>query len=240
MLMSQPPGKKRFAAVIKHVHHEGLGLIEPAFVDAAVDYKYFAPGDPGLDEAAFDMLVVMGGPASLYDKYPWLERETGVIKKAVEKEAPVLGVCLGAQLIAAALGAEVMPCGGKEIGWYEVEPTPAGMADPLLSRLGAGQTVFQWHGDTFALPAGAELLASSSLCPHQAFRFGRNVYALQFHLEVTAPMISEWLSVPANREEVLALAGGPGLAEIESGTVRHAASLEHLGKKVFAEFLSLP
>ncbi len=239
MHMMPVQDNKRFAAVIRHVPHEGLGLIEPAFVDASVEYMYFSPDDPGLDEAAFDMLVVMGGPASVYDSYPWLEQETGIIRKAVEKHAPVLGVCLGAQLIAASLGAEVMPSAGKEIGWYPVELTAAGGADPLLSHLGRTRTVFQWHGDTFALPAGAELLASSPLCPHQAFRFGDNVYALQFHLEVTASMVSEWLVVPENRQEVTAFGGDNAVDEINSGTARHSAGLENLGKQVFKEFMKL-
>ncbi len=239
MLMSRSKNKNRFAGVIRHVPHEGLGLIEQSLIDASIEFKYFSPDASGLSQAGFDMLIIMGGPASVYDNYPWLQQETGIIKRAVAQQAPVLGICLGAQLIAAALGAEVMPCAGKEIGWYPLAPTLAAGDDPLLSCLGVAETVFQWHGDTFALPAGAELLASSPLCPHQAFRFGRAVYGLQFHLEVTGAMVSDWLSVPGNQVEVNALRGEAGAAEIESDTGRYSARLQALGKDVFDAFTAL-
>ncbi len=239
MRMHAPGPKKRFAAVIRHVPHEGLGLIEKSLVDAKVDFRYFAPGDRGLDSLRSDFLIVMGGPWSVYDDYRWLEPETRLIRRAVEEEVPVLGICLGAQLIAAALGASVYPCGNKEIGWYPLDVSDSGRRDPLFSHLEARETVFQWHGDTFDLPAGAELLASSPLCPHQAFRYGRSTYALQFHLEVTAAIAAEWLQLPENVEEVDRLHGSDGLRHIIAGTGEHADRLGRLGQEVFAAFLEL-
>ncbi|MHB1464574.1 MAG: type 1 glutamine amidotransferase [Thermoleophilia bacterium] len=231
--------KKRFAAVIRHAPHEGLGLIEKSLLDAEVDFRYFSPGDPELDLLRSDFLIVMGGPWSVYDNYRWLEPETRLIRRAVEEEVPVLGICLGAQLIAAALGASVYPCGNKEIGWYPLDVSDAGRRDPLFLHLEARETVFQWHGDTFDLPAGAELLASSPLCPHQAFRYGRSTYALQFHLEVTAAMAAEWLQLPENVEEVDRLHGSDGVEQIIAGAGDHARRLAHLGHEVFAAFLGL-
>ena len=105
-------------------------------------------------------------------------------------DLPVLGICLGAQLLAKTLGARVYPNRVKEIGWYPIELTPAAADDPLFAQSGA-QTVFQWHGDTFDLPAGAVHLARSPLCENQAFRYGHNAYGLQFHIEMTAAMIDD-------------------------------------------------
>ena len=230
---------RRFAAVIRHVPHEGLGLIEQSLFDADVDFRYYKPNDGDLGELRADFLIVMGGPWSVYDDYRWLDPETRLIRRMIAAGTPVLGICLGAQLIATALGARVYPCGNKEIGWYQLDVNQVGNSDPLLSQLGARETVFQWHGDTFDLPEGAELLASSPLCPHQAFRYGRSTYALQFHLEVTAAMAGHWLTLPENAEEIRALHGAAGAAGIEAGTARHAARLAQLGAAVFNAFLSL-
>jgi GMP synthase-like glutamine amidotransferase len=179
----------------------------------------------------------MGGPWSLYENYPWLEPETKLIRRAVETDLPVLGICLGAQLIAAALGANVMPCGSKEIGWYPLKLTAAGHEDPLLSCLSLNETVFQWHGDTFEIPEGAKLLASSPFCDHQAFRYGKSTYALQFHLEVTPFIIEEWLQVPENQAELSAL--GLTAAEISKGSEIHSQRLQALAECFFDAFLKL-
>ena len=130
-------------------------------------------------------LVVMGGPMGVYetDKYPFLAHECRLIAELIRRERPVLGVCLGAQLLARALGARVFPGHGPEIGFGSVELTKEGKEDPLFGPSGPSFPVFHWHGDTFELPEGATLLASSTQYPHQAFRFGDYAYALQFHIE---------------------------------------------------------
>lgn len=130
-------------------------------------------------------------------KYPYLINEAQLINAAIRANKHVLGVCLGAQMVAHALGARVYAGGQKEIGWYEIALTPDGMKDPLMSSLALDgknrAQVFQWHGDTFDLPAGAVRLASSDLYPNQAFRYSDGVYALQFHIEVTPKIVSDWL-----------------------------------------------
>jgi GMP synthase (glutamine-hydrolysing) len=129
---------------------------------------------------------------SVNDSLPWLRQEERFLTAAISSGVPVLGICLGAQLLAKCLGARVYPMRHKEIGWYPVNFTEAGLGDPLFEGLDADETVFQWHGDTFDLPAGAVHLAASELCANQAFRAGANLYGLQFHPEVTPEIIASW------------------------------------------------
>jgi len=151
------------------------------------------------DPAPFTHLVVLGGPMAVYemDRTPYLADEAVLIERALKADKHVLGVCLGAQMLAHVLGARVYAGGTKEIGWSEVTLTDDGMKDPCMRELGVdgGRTaqVFQWHGDTFDLPAGAVRLASSEVYPNQAFRYADRVYALQFHIEVTPAIVTGWL-----------------------------------------------
>ena len=180
--------------VFRHVPFEGLGLIEPALTahEIAVDFADLYQADAPLpDIAAYDALIFLGGPMSVNDDLPYLRREMEFIRQAMAQRQPMLGICLGAQLIARALGATVSGNSAKEIGWYGLGFTEAAADDPLFQGL-SQETVFHWHGETFDLPPGAELLASSDLCRHQAFRIGDRVYAMQFHLEVTPEMIADW------------------------------------------------
>jgi GMP synthase-like glutamine amidotransferase len=127
------------------------------------------------------------------DLYPFLREEDLFIKEAIQRGKHILGICLGSQLIAKALGAKVSKAPVKEIGWYDVSLTKIGSQDLLFSNLPKTFSVFQWHGDTFEIPKGGKLLATANSVPHQAFRYGDNTYGLQFHLEVTEEMIHEWM-----------------------------------------------
>ena len=157
---------------------------------------YGSGAAPSPDEA--DGLIFMGGPMSVNDDLPYIRQELRLIEQAVARDKPVLGVCLGAQLIARALGGRVYKNPVKEIGWFAVRFTEAARADRLFAGLDGPELVFHWHGETFDLPAGAELLALSGGCRHQAYRMGENVYGLQFHLEVTPEMIADWCRQDAN------------------------------------------
>ena len=177
----------RRALVIRHAPHEGLaGFREPieaagyAIDTADVDEPRFA----SLDFAAPDLLVLLGGPMGVYerDKHPWIADELRRIAQRLERRRPTLGICLGSQLLAAALGAEVYPGPVKEVGFHPLTLADTPAAAPLRHLVGV--PVLHWHGDTFELPAGAELLASTERYRHQAFSLGRNVLALQFHAEM--------------------------------------------------------
>ena len=155
-----------------------------------------------------------------------------LIERAATAGKPVLGVCLGAQLVAKALGARVYRNPVKEIGWYPITWTEAAGHDALLTGLAGEETVFHWHGETFDLPAGAEWLASSVACRHQAFRVGDSAYGLQFHLEVTPEMISDWVSQDLNSGDVRELDTSPD-------PHAHAARMAELARLVFGRWASL-
>jgi GMP synthase (glutamine-hydrolysing) len=181
--------------VFRHTAVDDLGLIAPALDTHGILYRYAdlyaRPCAESLVNEA-DALIFMGGPMSANDDHPYIQREIQYIRDAGELGQMVLGVCLGAQLIARALGARVYANTVKEIGWAPVTFTPEAANDPLFAGLHEVEMIFHWHGETFTLPPGAELLASSDACRNQAFRFGNRMYGLQFHLEVTPTMIAEW------------------------------------------------
>jgi len=142
---------------------------------------------------------------SANDDLPGLRDELGLIERSLRDDVPVLGICLGSQLIAKALGAKVYPNKQLEIGWEPVWLTDAAKDDTLFSGIGSPETFFHWHGETFDLPLGAEWLAYSAKCRHQAYRHGRRVYGLQFHPEVSAEMIADWCGQPVNCGDVATL-----------------------------------
>lgn len=174
---------------LQHVPFEGLGYIETwagTHGHPITVTRLFA-GDPFPDLESFEWLFVMGGPMGIYDqdRYPWLASEKRFIEKAVEDGKTVIGICLGAQLIAHVLGAEVYPNRFKEIGWFPVTTTEHARNSRLFGGLPEQFTAFHWHGDTFDLPDGAHRLAGSRGCVNQAFQYGTRVFGFQFHLETT-------------------------------------------------------
>ena len=191
--------------IVKHVDLEGPGAIEDCLKQEAISYRTLnlqrKERFPRLDD--FHHVVLLGGPMNVdeEDLHPFLREEDLFIKEAIQRGKSVLGICLGSQLIAKALGARVFRAPLKEIGWRDVLLTVEGSEDPLFSLLPKRFSVFHWHGDTFELPSRANLLATSTFVPHQAFRYAENVYALQFHLEVTRAMIQEWTAVYGKEPE---------------------------------------
>jgi GMP synthase (glutamine-hydrolysing) len=195
---------------LRHVPHEGLGLLADLFRERGQTCDVLDM--PRHNLAAFDPgrlagLIVLGGPMNVdeVDRYPFLADEVHWIGQAVAAGVPVLGICLGAQLLAKASGARVYRNAVKEIGWYSIDWTSEAGSDTILAGCGTSSYVFQWHGDTFDLPPGATLLATSPQCRNQAFRVGDLAYGLQFHIEVTAEIVAEWLDEPGNCGELVGL-----------------------------------
>ena len=230
--------------VVQHVPHERLGTFEDGFRAAGCSIETFDAYEPrarwpSLD--GFDGIVSMGGPQSVYEqaKHPYLTRELALLRQAVKSELPVLGVCLGAQLLAAALGAKVTKNPQKEVGWYPLMRESGADGDPLFAPFGQTETVFQWHGDTFALPKGAVRLASSPLCQEQGFRYHDNVYGLQFHVEVTEPIVRAWIRTPVNKAELESLRGVIDPMTIRRQSPQHIARLAELSRHVAQIFSRL-
>ena len=217
----------------RHSPSDGLGLIA-AVLDArgiacqCVDLYSAPAAETSITDA--DALILLGGSMSVNDNLSFLNREIECARAAVQAGKALLGICLGAQLIAKALGAKVYPNGKKEIGWAPVTFTNAARNDPLFHGL-ASEVIFHWHGETFDLPEGAELLASSADCRHQAFRFGDRVYGLQFHLEVTPEMISQW----CREDEVC----GAREASKPIDPHAHSARAASLAQRVFGRWCDL-
>jgi len=172
--------------VLQHVIFEGIGSMASwlSVRGACVTVTRFYESGNVPDPAGLDLVIVMGGPMSVNDEasFRWLRTEKQFIRDAIKLGLPVVGICLGAQLIASALGAPVYPNREKEIGWFEVEATPS---PEDVFRFPRKINAFHWHGETFDLPAGAVRLAQSAACANQAFQVGERVVGLQFHLETT-------------------------------------------------------
>ena len=174
---------------LQHVAFEGLGSIErwATAKGHALSVTRLHAADPLPAVAGFDWLIVMGGPMGVRDEatFPWLANEKRLLREALAAGKTVLGICLGAQLLAEALGAEVHRNAHREIGWFPVRLQTGAETHPLLGGWPAEVEVFHWHGDTFIVPPGAVLLARSAACTNQAFALGERVLGLQFHLETT-------------------------------------------------------
>ncbi len=230
--------------VFQHVAWELLGTLNPHLKSHGVRIRYVnferePEAQPTLE--GYQGLVVLGGPmgADDVDHHPHLATERRVIGEALQRGIPVLGICLGAQLLARALGARVGPGPEKEIGWYDLDLSEAARDDPLFAHFGARERIFQWHGDVFDLPDGAVRLASSPACPNQAFRWGDNAYGFQFHLEADRPMIERWLRVPAHRAEIAALDGRIDPEAIRQETPARMPRIEQLSDQTFEQFVAL-
>lgn len=235
---ARPPLRK--VLVLQHVPYEPLGTLDRLLRDRRIRIRFcnFARHpDAAPDLDGCDALIVLGGPMNVDEqqRYPHLSTELRLISAALQRGLPVLGICLGAQLLAHALGAAVARLPRAELGWHEVRLLPAGLADPVLRPLGAASPIFHWHGDTFAIPAGATRLAESDLCANQAFRYGRDAYGLQFHLEVDLALIERWLRV--HRHELERSAGPEAAQAIRQQSQAWIAAATARGERLFAALL---
>ncbi len=227
--------------VFQHIECEDLGTFTQTFAarGVRVDYVRLFAGD-GIPEdfGAASALVFLGGPMSVNDeaRYAYLGAEKAIIRRALAANVPVLGVCLGAQLLAAAAGSRVFSGVRPEIGWEPISLTIDGRQDPMLSPLAHLAAVFHWHGETFDLPPGATRLAFSALTLNQAFRLGRWAYGLQFHLEVDASMIEAWVQA---YPDDLGLDLDAAARRISADTRSYMPALQAAGAEAANRFLDL-
>lgn len=229
-----------FVYVLQHAYAETLGTIEPALVAAGLKPRYiqsFAGQSVPLAMEDAAGLVVLGGPMGVADtaRFRFLKNEMYLIEDALAARKPVLSICLGSQLLATVLGAEVRRGAAREIGWFPITLSDAALADPLWAGCERIFTAFSWHGDIFDLPAGAAHLASSAQTRCQGFRVGRNAYGLLFHMEVTAPIIAkmaESFRQELDEEKI-------DRAALVSGAERHLAALNAQGERFFRAWVAL-
>jgi GMP synthase (glutamine-hydrolysing) len=229
---------RRSAVALRHVAFEDLGLLAPvmeregwdvSFCDAAVDDLL----DDSIRNA--NLLVILGGPIGAYetDSYPFLRSEIALIEHRLARDLPTLGICLGSQLMARALGSRVFAGHIKEIGWGSIALTSDGIASCLNTLQEADAAVLHWHGDSFDLPKGARRLASNAHYENQAFAYGRNALALQFHLESDPRQLEEWY---VGHAVELAAAKVP-VTELRAATLKHADGLASQASRVFTRWL---
>lgn len=227
--------------VFQHIECEDLGTFAAILAARGFQTTYvrLCAGERIPDDwSAAQALIFLGGPMSVNDEadYAYLALEKAVIRSALERDLPILGVCLGAQLIASAAGSRVYRGTRSEIGWEPVSLTNDGRRDPVLSPIARLDSVFHWHGETFDLPERAVRLASSEATTNQAFRLGRSAYGLQFHLEVDAPMIAAWIGAYPND-----LGSDPETAKhrILADTERYGGALRAAAGEAMSRFLHL-
>lgn len=222
--------------IFQHVPFEGPGLIADILEGRGVPFMVIKTWEANLplSPAGFDGVVSMGGPMSVNDRLPFVEKEKEFLARCVEKNLPLLGVCLGAQILADVLGARVYPGSQAEVGWGDIRLTGEGMQDRVLGGVEEYIPVLHWHGETFDLPEGAVRLASSDLYDNQAFRYGDGVYGFQFHLEATSIMVEEWLFEDSSED---GLVDDPSV--IRGDTGRYLPRVHFWGSLVIGRFLDL-
>ena len=229
--------------VLQHVSCEHPGVFSDVMRERDVEAVpvELDEGEPLPDWRGFDAVLAMGGPMGAGDDadHPWLGPEKQLVRDAVEGGRPFLGVCLGVQLLAAALGARVYAAEQAEVGLLPVELTAEGRADPLFAGLDDSLVSLQWHGDTFDLPDGAVHLASSPQVANQSFRSGERAYGVQFHLEVTPDQARKWAEVPAYQASLANTLGEEKGAEFIADAERRAGELHPPARRLFSNWLDI-
>jgi GMP synthase (glutamine-hydrolysing) len=227
----------RVALVIRHLPIAHLGNLEPVLLANDYEVRYVDVTSEQLpaEAAAAPLVVVLGGDMGVYEKdaHPFIERELAFLERRLDSELATLGICLGAQMMAEALGETVRRGKTVEIGFREVRPTDAGLDSPL--RHVAGVPMMQWHGDTFGLPSGATRLASSAEYSNEAWSLGDHALALQFHPELTGAMYEEWIvdGLPELEHH------GIDPDDLRAQAARHGAAMERASIAMFGEWLAL-
>jgi len=229
---------KKLCVAVRHLQFEDLGVFEDPIIKAGYEIKYLDAPIEDLQEAyVADLLFILGGPCGVYedDLYPYIKEELVLAKHRIDNQRATIGVCLGAQIIAAAAGAKVYAgSNGKEIGWAPIQLTEEGLHSPLSSLSLREAPMFHWHGDTFDLPYGATLLASSKLYENQIYSLGKNILGFQSHPELDPQKIEQWLIGHACE---LSQVSHVDLIQIRADTKIYGAVLQANGTKALVNWL---
>jgi GMP synthase-like glutamine amidotransferase len=237
--------RRRRVLVFQHMSLAHPGIFRDCLRADGIAWDVVAleAGEPIPELEGYDALLVMGGAQDVWQEaeHPWLRAEKQAIRAAVlEHEMPYLGICLGHQLLAAALGGEVRPAATPEVGVFEVELNEAGRAHPLFAGLPAASRFLQWHAaEVTTPPAGATVLATSSACAVQALAVGSRAFGLQFHAEVDAPTLADWLSDPSTAEVLVLRLGEDGPARFTAAARGHMGELNQAARRLYANFMAL-
>ena len=229
---------KRLAVAIRHVHFEDCGSLTQVLHDHELDVRYVEAGRDSLrdlDVTSPDLLIGLGGPVSVYEahRYPWITDELHVFERRIKARRPVLGICLGSQMLARVLGARVFP-GPKELGWSPLQLTPEGAASVIAPLSADNTSMLHWHGDTFDLPPKATLLASTDQVAHQAYSWERFVLAFQCHPEVAHLDIESWLIGHAGE---IAATPGVSVEQLRKDTHYFGPALAEHTRTMFTDWL---
>ncbi|MCK5394522.1 MAG: glutamine amidotransferase [Gammaproteobacteria bacterium] len=237
--------KLKTVNVIRHLAFEDLASFTSVLQVNGYQINYIEAADfvltpddlAQVDALSDDLLVILGGPISVNDAamFPFIEAEIDLLKQRIDADKPTLGICLGAQLIASALGADIYPGAKKEIGWYALNLTAAGEQSALRYLSAEHCNMLHWHGETFDLPDGAVLLASTEVCKNQAFSYGDNVLALQFHPEITQHSMEKWFI--GHIGEILQT-DGVSVEQLRHDTHQYANQLEVQGELFFNSWIN--
>lgn len=227
------------ALVIRHLMFEDLGTLATALQAKGYETTYLEAGFDDLsaiNALESELVIILGGPIGAYDDqdYPFIKDELSLLKQRLDRDLPTLGICLGAQLMARALGAKVYPGNEKEIGWFPITLSDAGNTSALKPLVEGGDMVLHWHGDTFDIPEGATHLAASEKYVNQAFSWGKCGLALQFHPEVTQKGLGRWFIGHACE---IGQASGVTVSKLRENTEKYGDSLEVKGEKMWQQWL---
>ncbi|MFZ2456502.1 MAG: type 1 glutamine amidotransferase [Candidatus Altiarchaeia archaeon] len=226
--------------VLQHMACEGMEGMEKALDSRKIGYEYvplYEGAQIPKDASDYAGIVVLGGPMNVYQEkeYPFLRDENTFIKKMLTEKKPMLGICLGGQMIAKAAGAKVLTGHRKELGWYDLELTKEGINDPVFKGFPKRFKAFQWHGDTFQIPQDAVKLAYSEIFPNQAYRLG-NAYGLQFHIEVMEETINDWMAEYGEEMNSLDYIDAD---KIREDTKKYVDELYKLAGRFYENFISV-
>jgi GMP synthase-like glutamine amidotransferase len=228
--------------VLQHVDVEHPGIFRDFFkADRLIlDTVELDGGESIPDVAGYDLMVVMGGPQDVWQEkeFPWLIAERAAIRRfVVDLGRPFLGICLGHQLLASAIGGEVGLAKTPEVGILKIEMTPEGKSDPIFRNVANPMTVLQWHGaEVLAVPEGAEILARSESCAVQAFRYGKRAYGMQFHVEITGQTVADWAAIPVYARALEKALGSGAVERLADEVATKLPAFNQNAKRIYDNF----